>query len=101
MVGPGGNLAAKKKIDDTAAIAHMHLADAGDKITKHAATMLSHVEALTEANGELTKALADLEKRREDEVRGLQDKYSRDTQTLQGRLANAEEKLRKVQQTLS
>jgi prefoldin subunit 5 len=91
----------REKEQENVAAALDSLDNSAAAIAKASTVVKRRIEELDETITELENRLQEMEKESEKALRNLQDKYLKDTTTLQTRLGACEEKLRKVQQTLT
>ena len=96
----GRNVLASHETENVAA-ALDSLDTSAAAIAKASAVVKRRIEELDDTITELENRMQELEKENEKAMRGLQDKYLKDTTALQTRLSACEDKLRKVQQTLT
>ena len=73
----------------------------GTTVVKSTAAVKHRIEELDDAVADLDSKLRDAEATHEKEMGNFRDQFTRETTILQTKLAAAEEKLRKVQQTLA
>ena len=87
--------------DENAVAAHTSISEAADKLGKHADTLLRRIEHLQGQVAELQTELSSEQEQHNATRTKADDRYNRDTAELKGKLAAAEDKLRRVLVTLS
>ena len=74
---------------------------ASNTVSKAAVAVRRRIEELDELVNDLESRLNEVEKERSREIQSLKDQFLRENTALSTRLQGCEEKLKKVQQTLS